>query len=76
MVTVQSVSKQFNSAHHYENTSGRIDIDPTVGPGALLTEVTYMDRVISQNNNLKQIRVFKPGDINEVVKSFREAVTF
>ena len=76
LVAVQSVSKQFNSAHHYKNTSGRVDIDPTVGPGILLTEVTYMDRVISQNNNLKQISVFKPGDINEVVKSFREAVTF
>ena len=75
LVTVQSVSKQFNSAHHYKNTSGRVDIDPTIGPGALLTEVTYMDRVISQNNNLKQIRVFKSENINEIVKSFRESVT-
>ncbi len=76
LVTVQSISKQFNSAHHYKDTSGRVDIDPTIGPGALLTEVTYMDRVISQNNNLKQIRVFKPENINEIVKSFRESVTF
>tara|TARA_Y100000004_G_C8816224_1_gene369882 strand:+ start:61 stop:780 length:720 start_codon:yes stop_codon:yes gene_type:complete len=75
LVTVQSVSKQFNSAHHYENTSGVVDIDPTIGPGILLTEVTYMDRVISQNNNLKQIRVFKPSSINEIVRSFRETVS-
>jgi hypothetical protein len=75
LVNVESVSKQYNAAHHYENTSGFVDIDPTVGPGVLLTEVTYLDRVISQNNNLKQISVFKPGSINEIVKSFRETVS-
>ena len=74
-VLVHSISDEYLSAHHYEDASKVItDIDPTVGPGALLTEVTYLDRAHSENDNLKQIRVIKPSLIIDVVNSFREAV--
>lgn len=74
-VLVHSVSDEYLSAHHYEDASKVItDIDPTVGPGGLLNEVTYLDRAHSENDNLKQIRVIKPSLIIDVVNSFREAV--
>jgi len=74
-IVLESASLEYNSAHHYENVAGEtIDIDPTVGPGALLTEVTYLDRLVNQNDDLKQIRVIKPSVVNRVVNSFREAV--
>ena len=74
-VSVHSVSDEYLSAHHYEDGNKVItDIDPTVGPGGLLNEVTYLDRAHSQNDNLKQIRIIKPSLIIDVVNSFREAV--
>ena len=76
-VTVHSVSAQHLSAHHYENASGEVvDIDPTVGPGGLLTEVTFLDRMEKQNNALKQIKIIKPSLINDITNAFREAVSF
>jgi len=74
-IVLQSSSIEYNAAHHYENAAGEvIDIDPTVGPGALLTEVTFLDRLVEQNEELKQIRVIKPASIIQVVSSFREAI--
>lgn len=74
-IVVDSVATQYNAAHHYENASGEyVDIDPTVGPGAQLTEITWLDRLVTQNDNLKSIRVIRSNVIEEVVDSFREAV--
>lgn len=76
-VNVQSISDEYLSAHHYENTSGEyVDIDPTIGPGAQLTEITYLDRMNTQNNELKQIRIIKPSLITDITNAFREAVSF
>lgn len=72
---IVSSSEEYLSARHYVNGSNeRIDIDPTVGPGALLTEITYLDYLVQQNDELKQIKVIKPSSINRVVNSFSEAV--
>lgn len=74
-ILVTSFSNEFESAHHYTNSSGEyVDIDPAVGPGVLLTEVTYLDRLLEANENLKQIRVIKPSVIDDIVNAFREAV--
>jgi len=74
-ITVTSFEDEYNSAHHYEDANGNyVDIDPTVGPGAQLTEVTYFDRYFQMNEDLKQIRVIKPNNIIEVVNAFREAI--
>ena len=75
-VTVQSSSAEHLSAHHYENSDGIVvDIDPENGPGGLLTEVTYLDKYIEANDNLKEIRVIKPENINQVARVFKEALT-
>lgn len=74
-IVLQSSSLEYLAAHHYENADGEtVDIDPTVGPGALLTEVTYLDRLNAENEELKQIKVIKPSAISQVVGSFREAI--
>lgn len=74
-IVLLSTSPEYLSAHHYVNADGEtIDIDPEVGPGAFLSEVTYLDRLVDQNEALKQIRVIKPSAINSVISAFREAV--
>ena len=74
-ITLFSSSLEFNAAHHYENANKEyVDIDPTVGPGAGITEITYLDRLHSANNDLKQIRVFKENVVSQITQAFREAI--
>ena len=66
---------QINAANHYENASKEIvDIDPRVGPGAGITEVTWLDRLIDLNDELRQIRVIRNSDIREVSEAFKSAI--
>lgn len=81
-ITVVSSSIQYNAAHHYEDTNKNyIDLgfNSVTGelnaPGAFDVEVTWLDRLTSQNDNLKNIRIIKRNLINQVVESFREAVS-
>jgi len=75
-ITLLSSSPEYLAAHHYENVSGEVvDIDPELGPGSMLTEVTHLDRLIEQNEDLKQIRIIKTNAISTVVSTFREAVS-
>ena len=74
-VTLISAADEYLSAHHYEDANGNhVDIDPYVGPGALLTEVTYLDRHIALNNQLKSIRVIKNAAIADVIAAYQEAL--
>lgn len=76
VIVVTSFEFQYNAAHHYENSDKEyVDIDPEVGPGALLTEVTWLDRIQKINTDNREIKVIKPGVVNEIVKSFRDAVS-
>lgn len=73
-LTVYAQVNQYDSTHHYENTDGEIvDIDPfdqssTDG----LIPVTYTERYINKNNDLKQIKIFRPGVINAVNSEFQK----
>ena len=51
-----------------------VDIDPEVGPGGLLTEVSYFNRLERLNSANREIIVIKPSLISEVVAAFREAI--
>ena len=74
-LTAVSSSKEYQSASHYVDGSGSIvDIDPTVGPGGLLTEKTYEDVYFTVNENLRQIKVIKPSQVANVVSSFKRAL--
>ena len=76
VIIITSFEDQYNAAHHYENSSGAtVDIDPEVGPGALLTEVTYFDRVRRLNDASREIKYIKPGIVRDIVKAFRDSVS-
>jgi len=72
-ITLQSAELRYNAAHHYESGSEHVDIDPEVGPGSN-TEITWLERLTSQNDSLKQIRVLKSSVIKEVVDAFKKSV--
>ena len=74
-IVLHATELQINTAHHYENASKEIvDIDPRVGPGAGITEVTWVDRLIDLNDELRQIRVIRNSDIREVSEAFKSAI--
>lgn len=74
LVKLVSVVDEFNAAHHYEENDIFVDIDPTVGPTVSMKEVTILDRLYRQNNDLRQIRIIKRGFVQEIASSFREAI--
>jgi len=74
-VLIDSFSEEYNSAKSYIDGDGLYaDFDPAVGPGALLTKITYLDFYKTENDKLKVIRIIKPGAINSVVSAFKDAV--
>ena len=74
-IVLNSISDEYLSAHHYEDASGiHVDIDPTVGPGALITEKTHLDRYNTINDALKIIRVLKTNVITQVYDAFNDSL--
>jgi len=70
-ITVAATGEEYNAPRHYIDGNGnQVDIDPAVGPGALLTEVTYYDYYINQNESLKSINVIRPDVINEITSLY------
>lgn len=64
-----------DAIHHYEDSDGNYtDVDPYNTPSALLTPITYMDRFTAANDSLKQIKVLKPGAIDQVFKAYQDAL--
>tara|TARA_R110000868_G_scaffold382366_1_gene648945 strand:- start:26380 stop:27120 length:741 start_codon:yes stop_codon:yes gene_type:complete len=65
----------YNAIHHYEDESGvYTDIDPYSTPSVLLTPITYLDRYQAQNDLLRSIKILKPGAIDQVYKSYQDAL--
>jgi len=74
-IVLNSIGDEYLSAHHYEDASGvHVDIDPTVGPGALITEKTHLDRYNTINDALKIIRVLKTNVITQVYDAFNDSL--
>lgn len=74
-IVVTSYGAEYLSAHHYEDANElTVDIDPSVGPGALINEVTYLDRYIKLNDNLKEIAVLKRDSLIQIVEAYTEAL--
>jgi hypothetical protein len=75
-ITIESVVDQFNSIHHYENASKEFtDIDPFTQAGADasalgLTPITYLDRMIEKNDDLREIKVFLPDIVGQIQTEF------
>ena len=61
-ITVSSEGVQYDSVHHYENSSGEyVDIDPLSPSLGGLTPITYSNRVYAKNDALREIKVMKPN---------------
>jgi len=71
---VNATGHEYNAPYFYRSGTERVDIDPAVGPGAQLTEVTFADYYIEQNNELKIIDVIRPESINEIVNTYFQAL--
>lgn len=70
-ILVKSQIHQYNSVHHYENTSGEwIDIDPRDQNTTGLIPITYFDRIKAKNDSLRQIKVFKPEVVAQIQSEF------
>lgn len=73
---------QYNAIHHYENTDKEwVDIGfesngDYSDPGGLLTPITWLDKLSTANNELKQIQVIRPDSVEVIAESFRTAVGF
>ena len=74
-IVLNSIGDEYLSAHHYEDANGvHVDIDPTVGPGALITEKTHLDRYNTINDALKIIRLLKTNIITQVYDAFNDSL--
>lgn len=74
-VTLSAVSEEYNAVHHYENNDGQyVDIDPAVGNAASYSEVSFLDRYVTSNDELKKIKIVKPSSLNDVVNAFTQAL--
>lgn len=70
-INVRSTGYEYNAPRYYIDGNGeRVDIDPAIGPGALLTEVTNYDFYNQENEALKTIRVLRPDVVNQVVGGY------
>jgi len=75
-ISIESNQNQYDSVHHYENASKEFtDIDPFTQAGADasalgLTPITYLDRMIEKNDNLREIKVFLPNIVGQVQTEF------
>ena len=72
-VIITSSVVQYNSVHHYENTSGEwVDVNPYNLNTSGLIPITYFDRILAKNDSLKEIKVFKPQIPAEVQSEFQK----
>lgn len=85
LLRVFSSTDQYKSVHHYENSDGEIVDIPlsTISGRALnldtgtigLTAVTYEDRLIDDNEQLREINVLKPEVVDQVADEFQRLVS-
>lgn len=71
--TLVAATNEYNAIFEYQDSTGMpVDINPYAEPGAQLTPITYTDRYISQNDDLKEIIVIKPDVIASVFEQFQD----
>ena len=66
---------EFNGTHHYTKTGSAVEydlVDNPIDPG---TPVTFQENFIAVNEDVRQIRVIKPDEIEKVVGEFNRLVS-
>lgn len=75
-ISLVSEVAQYLSVHHYENSNKEyVDIDPFTQAGLTssqlgLTPITYFDRLIEKNTNLREIKVFTPSVVSQISEQY------
>lgn len=74
-ITSDTAVQEYNAVRYYLDANGeRVDIDPSVGPGSLVTAVTYLDSFVEENDSLRKIKVIKPDALGSIVSAFNKAL--
>lgn len=74
-IIVTAEAAQYNSVHHYETTTGAwADINPRTQSVSGLIPITYLERLISQNEELREIKIFKKNVVSQVASNFRKSL--
>jgi hypothetical protein len=74
-VAVYRETAQYNSVHHYEDTNGNwVDINPFTQNVSGLIPVTYLDRMIERNEQLKTIKVLNKRVAPQIASGFKKAL--
>ena len=75
-ITSLRTTDQYDAIHHYEDPAGNwVDIDPydqIISAGTI--PVTYFDRMISTNNELKSIKILKNTVAPQIASSFKRSL--
>ena len=72
-VALTSSVVQYNSVHHYENSSKIwTDIDPFNPNLSGLTPITYLDRILAKNTELREIKVFTTETVTQIQSEFNK----
>lgn len=74
-VTISEVSSQYNALHHFEDVDGNyVDVIPYQQEVAELTRVTFLDRAVAHNEELKGIKVLKPEVASNVFTEIKQVL--
>lgn len=74
-IVATKATTQYNAVHHYEDSNREwVDINPLDHNGHSYTPVTYLDRFLEFNNDLKEIKIFKPKVMLQVQTEFDKAL--
>lgn len=74
-VTTVGAVVEYNAVHHYENSDGDyVDVNPYAAPPGSYSAVTYYERLVAANDELKSIRVIRPENINQINTAYQQAL--
>ena len=78
-IQLKSYIVQYNSVHHFQasaDSDGYVDIDLLnySTQSSQYTPVTYLDRLIELNDELRKIKVFKPDVVGQVNAQFQKVL--
>lgn len=73
-VTLHSSSLEYNAVRYYKSGTNIVDIDPTVGPGSSLIEVTNLEHYQEENILNMRIKAFKPESVASIFSTYKSAL--
>ena len=74
IVAVSSSLEKLAARHYIDGDKKITDIDPAIGPGAFLTEITNQQFYFDENEKLKRIKVIRKDLIQKVANSYKKAL--